>query len=141
MKNKIISILLTLCMLIGFMPVFTVTADAAGETVYPYYVITKGATETSYYYVYKADSGDSFSPFTISADAEYDTDHYTAYSSAWKAIAAIDAATSAGTGSATLHFGATGTSSSTVTGILDIGSDATILNLFGYLYIKRPPVQ
>mgnify|MGYP000979825807 CR=1 FL=1 len=66
--RKILSIALVLCLALGLMPCLTVSADAADETGYPYYVITKGEDGTGNYHVYKADSAGSFAAFTASAD-------------------------------------------------------------------------
>ncbi|MEN6350077.1 MAG: hypothetical protein ABFD08_11855, partial [Syntrophomonas sp.] len=88
MKRRIIKLTFTLCMLISLMACFAITADAAAETVYPYYVITRGETATDYFYVYKqTDSAGSFEAFTTSADVESNT----AYSAIDIAVSAVTA--------------------------------------------------
>ena len=114
-KNSVLSLALTLCMLLSLMPGLTIPAGAVGETVYPYYVITKGvdATEAAagFFHVYKkASAADSFAPFTTSANRQYDVDHYTAYLGIDTAISAIT--TDVASASATLQFGFTGTDAS-----------------------------
>ncbi len=126
MKKKILSLALTLCMLISLMPGFTVPAAASDETVYPYYVITKGADATEAaignFHVYKkADSAGSFEAFTTSADADTNT----AYSTIDKAVTAVTTDVTSDSGSATLHFGLTGMNTS-AEGTLDLGSSGYV---------------
>ena len=117
MKKRFFSLMLILGMLFSLLPVITDTAVAAGGTVYPYYVITKGATETSYYYVNKqAGSADSFAAFKTGADAEGGT----SYSTVDKAMTAIT--TEVASGSATLQFALTGTTAASATGTLSLES-------------------
>ena len=137
-KKSFLSLTLTLCMLLSLMPGLTIPAGAVGETVYPYYVITKGvdATEAAagYYHVYKrAGAEGSFVAFTDAADA----DTGAAYSTIGNAITAVTTDVTSGS-SATLQFGLTGTDAS-ATGtlsLIDVGVDLTgggTYSLFGSL--------
>ncbi len=100
--KRLLSIALALCMVFSLS--FTCTA---GADVGPDYVITKGpTTETDDYYVYS--SADSSTPIST-------------YSSITAAMSAVT--TEVVSGSTTLFFGLTGSSTSGVTGTLVLGID------------------
>ncbi len=123
---------------------FYANADYSGADVslsdpvnvgYPYFVITKGAAETEYYYVYEKEThSGSFVPFCNEADASEENGQNTAYSKVSDAIVEICDVVS--DGFATLYFGKTGTNPNNLSGMLDTNEDRIYLDTTGTYVIK-----
>ncbi len=123
---------------------FTVSANCTGVDIslanpadegYPYFVITKGATETEYYYVYeKKTSSGNFEIFDTNANEDEESGQNTAYSSIDGAISEICDVVE--DGSATLYFGNRGTNTDNVTDTLDTGGTSVYLGSKGTYTIK-----
>lgn len=119
---------------------FTVSANCTGVNIslanpadegYPYFVITKGATETENYYVYeKTTSSGNFELFDTNADEEENM----AYSSIYDVMS--DIRDEVADGAATLYFGKIGTNTGNVSDTLNLGEDNVYLGSEGTYTIK-----